>query len=451
MAKLIFSSLNIVCTIYVLSILKGTKDTIIITELGAELISAVKLYGVLPAAVIFTLFYTKLSNLLTQIQIYHLLNGCFISYFLGFCFFLYPNTSLIHFDFSEVILRYPYFKYQLLMFANWSYSLFYILSEMWGSVMLPLMFWQIANRIYSVEEAKKYYPLLALVGEVGAVLSGVTLSILTRHKTSVSWEISLKYICITIFIAGLIISLSVHFLKKYISSEQTMRPINSAKPGLLESFKAILSSRYIMLITVIIMCYGVSINLVEGVWKKHLGLLYPHSLDYCHFIAKVQVAMSCSSIFFILCSSIVLRKLRWQVGALVTPITMLITGSLFFILIVFKGSISQGWGDHNILFLCVIIGAIQNIVVKASKYSFFEPTKEMLYIPLDDELKSKGKSVADVLGEKGGKALGAFIQWSMLSFIAGATLVSISPYIFFIFLIVVIIWISAVLLLSRMF
>ena len=43
------------------------------------------------------------------------------------------------------------------------------------------------------------------------------------------------------------------------------------------------------------------------------------------------------------------------------------------------------------LMLAVIVGAAQNIMSKAAKYSLFDPCKEMAYIPLDQEQKSKGK------------------------------------------------------------
>ena len=56
--------------------------------------------------------------------------------------------------------------------GNWSFSIFYILSELWGSVVLSMLFWQFANEITKVGEAKRFYGLFGMVGNIGLLLSG---------------------------------------------------------------------------------------------------------------------------------------------------------------------------------------------------------------------------------------------------------------------------------------
>ena len=102
----------------------------------------------------------------------------------------------------------------------------------------------------------------------------------------------------------------------------------------------------------------------------------------------------------------------WGIAALVTPINLLVTGSIFFALILFNAPLTPFIAALGTtpLMLAVIVGAAQNIISKGSKYSLFDPCKEMAYIPLDAESKTKGKAAVDVIGNPLGKSGGAFIQ-----------------------------------------
>jgi AAA family ATP:ADP antiporter len=75
----------------------------------------------------------------------------------------------------------------------------------------------------------------------------------------------------------------------------------------------------------------------------------------------------------------------------------------------------------------------------------------MAFIPLSEELKTKGKSVSDVIGERVSKSGGALIQWGMLTFVANASLITIAPYLFVIYLVIMATWIISVIALNKEF
>ena len=78
----------------------------------------------------------------------------------------------------------------------------------------------------------------------------------------------------------------------------------------------------------------------------------------------------------------------------------------------------------TVLGIVISFGFIQNFLSKGVKYSFFDPTKVMCYIPLDDELKSKGRAAVDIVGARVGKGGGSFIQYMLLNVIfIGSSLV----------------------------
>ena len=455
-AKFFITSFMMIATIYVYSILKGVKDTLIISELGAELISTLKLYGVLPAAILFMLLYTKLINTFTRIHVYHFLNIMFITYFVLFDLVLYPNAKELTYDASSLIEKYPFLKYHLIMVTNWVYSLFYIMSEMWGAMMLSLMFWQITNQINTLNQAKKIYPLFGVFGQIGLLISGVAIYFFTDPTLNIKWRSSLHYISLSIFIAGLLLSISLHVLSEHIVGVNMVNGVHASKKNkvsMMESLKYIMTSKYIGLITILILCYGTSINLVEGVWKKQASLLYHDPVELCNYMGKIQISTGIFTFLAIIFASFFLSKFNWKTVALVTPIMMLVTGIPFFLLTIYEehAQILADSTGVNVLFVIVMVGGLQNILSRACKYAFFDPTKEMSYIPLDEELRAKGQAVAEVIGGRIGKSSGAIIQWAMLTFTVGSTLISITTNLFATYVVTMVVWIIAVLALSKEF
>lgn len=122
-------------------------------------------------------------------------------------------------------------------------------------------------------------------------------------------------------------------------------------------------------------------------------------------------------------------------------------GLIFFVFIIFRDSIDPIVSPLGFTALGVIVyvGLTQNVLGKAVKYSLFDPTKEMSYIPLDDELKSKGKAAVDVIGGRLGKSGGAAINFLLLNVLfVGSSLVQLAPLIAIIFAVILFIWFFAV-------
>merc|ERR1719174_967623 len=108
----------------------------------------------------------------------------------------------------------------------------------------------------------------------------------------------------------------------------------------------------------------------------------------------------------------IFKLFGWGVAALVTPTMIAFTGGIFFSLLLFQAQLSPlvlALGTTPLM-LAVIVGAAQNILSKSAKYSLFDPCKEMAYIPLDAEQKTKGKAAVDVIGNPLGKSGGSLIQ-----------------------------------------
>ena len=98
----------------------------------------------------------------------------------------------------------------------------------------------------------------------------------------------------------------------------------------------------------------------------------------------------------------------------------------------------------NPVAVAVFVGAGAIILTKATKYSLFDTTKEQAYLPLDVELKTKGKAAVEVAGGRLGKGSGAAVQ-SIICMVMGTTVASSYAVISFgIFLVIVLLWMAAV-------
>ncbi|MCZ6919779.1 MAG: GTP/GDP exchange transporter Tlc5, partial [Rickettsia endosymbiont of Ixodes persulcatus] len=131
----------------------------------------------------------------------------------------------------------------------------------------------------------------------------------------------------------------------------------------------------------------------------------------------------------------------------ISPVIIMVTGVLFFVLIVFDQqilSLFDGAILMSPLALAVSIGGIQNILAKGTKYSIWDTSREMLYIPLDEELKTKGKAAVDVISAKVGKSSSGLVQSIIFTLVPTATFTSISPILMVVFTFVCLAWIYAV-------
>ena len=440
------------------SMLRSIKDGFVVTHIGPEALSFLKMYVVLPAAIIAMIIYAKLCNILTQQGVFYAITSFFAAYLALFALVLYPDPDSFHMHHHVIedwAANYPTFQWFIRIMGKWTFASFYTISELWGSMMLSLLFWQFANQITKTTEAKRFYSMFGMLGNFGLILTGVVLgSALAEEGGKSTSSMGFESVIGITIISTLLIMVIYWWMqknvltdKRFYDPEVKSEKKKKAKLSLSDSFKLIFSSKYLGLIAMLVLAYGISINLVEGVWKAKIKILYPTAESYTAFMGGFQMWQGIGSILFMIAGSNILRLLPWGVAAIFTPLMIFVTGCIFFAFIVFDNAIAMyltGILTSTPVALAVTIGMIQNVLSKSTKYSLFDSTKEMAYIPLDDELKSKGKAAVDVVGGRMGKSGGAVIQSTLFMITPSLTFKEATPILAVFFVVIVALWIYAV-------
>jgi AAA family ATP:ADP antiporter len=468
------------CILFIYTVLRDTKDAILVNSpgAGAESLAFAKGIGVTAAAVLFMVLYTKAANVFKREGLFYVTALPFLLFFGLFPYCIYPFVGSLHMDLSTIEAlqqSYPTVKWIIPLVGNWTYTLFYILSELWGSAVLSLLFWQFANAITPVKEARRFYGMFGFLGNFGLLLSGPMIIYVSQSIHSLglgrteATGLMLKYLMAFVILAGIILISTFYWMnrkvltdKRYYDPEamgETKK--KKAKLSLMESFKYILQSPYIGLIAMLVLAYGVSINLFEGVWKGQIKIAYPTEVEYNKVMGGLSTVTGGIAVLLMLIGSNLLRRFSWRTCALITP-AVLITGVLVFFGVIYYNNglipegmkivdaLKQGIVQKELIVFAVGLGLMVNAFGKAVKYSLFDPTKEMAYIPLDQELKVKGKAAVDVIGGRGGKSLGSYIQMGLLT-ATGSALYQLVPIIAPIAVGIVVLWILSVFGLSKRF
>lgn len=452
--------------------LRTMKDILAISNpgAGARVIPFIKMWVMFPGTVLLTFLFTRLSNRLQRETVFYWMLSLFLGFFGLFAFFIYPNMELMNADrFADFLtLRLPEGAAGFIaMIRYWPCSIFYAMSELWSNIVLFLLFWGFANEVTKIGEAKRFYGLLGIGANSSGIAAGY-FSMLIMDKNFIPnlpfgqsvWEQKLSIVILFILAAGFLalilhrwMHLNVLTSSDYEQAIQQGPNQKRRRMSMSDNFRYLFNSKYLIMIAAITILYNVIINLVEVLWKDRVWSMLLDKDAYGLYMNEVTMIIGLiATITSAFVSTNLIRRFGWTTTAMLTPAILLITSVAFFTFFFendLLNNISLALTGLSPLTLCAFFGTAQNCLSRAAKYTVYDTTKEIAFVPLSSDCKIKGKAAIDGVCNRLGKSGGAAIL-QMLLFIF-VDVASCAPYAAVLIFIFIGIWMGAVLSLGRQF
>ncbi|BCL65808.1 ATP/ADP translocase [uncultured bacterium] len=489
--KNFYSRLFTSCTLLIListsySLARRMKDLVVVVFMGAECISAIKMFFVLPSMFVFVYLTQKITinaddNFKNKFRFW--LKVPFLFLFLGYAILEFTgNRDIIKsvgIDITPIIKYAPSCLQSLLVtiaipLKYLMMSILYTATETYSFMHLNGTFWSMMNLYTKKSDAKVMYPIITMAASVSTILSGL-IGYIIGYILDTQWVQKINIYNIdydgmvlssTLFIVSLCIFLSMFFyllnLKQLLniysgSEEEKKDKKQKVKMTFMQSVKQIANNKIVCCMSICVLCYMFSINVVETIWKKKVFIYFrklqnnPRGMNDMYNLVQIFIGITSFINSYITTKTL---SRSWILTALIPPICVGITGSIFFLNLIFLPTEGKIFG-YAALILPVIWGAINNVFSKSTKYTQFDSSKEtaILYIP--KQLRDGSKNTIDTMCGRLGKSLGGLTQMALMTALVPNHLIMISgqetitPILTLLMLFATTAWISSVVVVSK--
>jgi AAA family ATP:ADP antiporter len=430
----------VVCLINInFSILRSARNALVVADTGgsAAFIPYFELFGTFPASILLTWGLSRFMRFFSPRFIFTLTMGFFLSFFLVFAFWIYPHREQIHLLLENKLgLLFGLTRFKV-VFTHWPDMIFYIMSELWKVALLSVLFWGFINQNLSLDRAKRFYPPLMLGSSIGAILAGPITVFCTSHMSwnffslsSQRWQHSLYLLTFFLIFCGLLTLITFSSLFKQLQKNsepaeedvvQAPKPKESFSNKLLSlssSVRYLAKSPYLSALLLIVVAEYVSYALGELIFLETLKEMYPSPSDYCRYMGNLTLWTGVlTAVSALVVTPYLLQTYSWSRSAFITPLLMvLMTFAFFFVICCGKAGIFPGTSP---LPIAVILGSLHFAIGRSAKYTLFDATKELAFIPLDQEAQVKGKLIIDGIGSRLGRGTSSFLSIILFMLLGG--------------------------------
>jgi ATP:ADP antiporter, AAA family len=429
-------------------LLRDVNDQLLLS-LGVEQRSFLQLYGYIPSALLCTLIYFKLSNIISREKLFYSIIASFLTFFAVFAVFLYPNLQSMQLDGIAAWLN-PHLSAMKMSggaecLRLWPLTLFSIGARMWTPIVVSFSFWSFANDTTTVKEAKRWYPLLRMAPGVLLASLAYNCSTFWHDASSATYEMPnflIPYCIFWVEAAGIAAMAIYWWMNRSVLKDARFldaktlqeRTKHFATPAW-KSLVSVTKSSYILSIGLIVFCSSASLELLQFFWKDALRLFYPQGIDYSHFMGNFSILTSIVTLVAVLFVAANAMRKSWGFAAMLPPISLLVLGLAFFGLAAFSADSLTPCQN-----LTLVLGTVGVLFGHVFLTSLVYPTKEIAFIPLDAEFRFKAQAFVAIFVTQVANTAVPLIQR-----------LSKPPVVILVFASLIVVWIAAVRVASRHF
>ena len=306
----------------------------------------------------------------------------------------------------------------------WTFLLLYS----WGDILMVTaitQFWIFVNDLFRPREAKRKVGFLVS----GGLLGGIAGSLVARFRP-------LHLRTESLVLAGpvlLVLCIVIVFVVQRASPQEAKEDDKAAelkrdKVGFAQSLAILRKSRYLLLLSGLILSAIIVSNLVDFQFKSAAEIAFPERDARTSFLATFYLAiLVVSYLFTALLTSRILRNFGMRIALLILPIFLLLCSiTIFFI------------PAAGMIYWAVTIKGVD----KSLSHSLSQSVREVLYIPVPQDIKYKAKVFIDMFLNKFADGLAGLVLIGISAFIdLSARDVSLVRDVSLIIIVFIVVWV----------
>lgn len=365
--------------------LRPIKDSIFSSVVGIEYQPVAKWVS-LCLIVPLILLYGKLIDMFPRHKVFYALTLFYAVAALGFSWaFNHPTMGLANTvaDSSRYI--------------GWAW---YVFVESFGSLCVAL-FWAITTDITTEDSAKRGFPVIAMLGQMGNIFGPYFL-----RAEALGYEHSGPMVALVGYGLVVVCALMWVFNKVVPASEMVgyqqehhLDKSAEKEPGFFEGLKLLITQPYLLGIFVIITVFETIVTIFDFYFKYTAKQAFPMEKALADYLADYAVM---TGIVATLCVLWGINSIQQRLGMFASLVMMPIVVAFAIVGLKFSPTLTVAFW--------IMVSA------KAVNYALNQPTLKQLYIPTTKETKYKSQAWIEMFGSRGSKAMGSGINMFMKTF-----------------------------------